>query len=69
MKSDDQIIQSYVPTKVTNLRVTFPKEHSNVPLGVLYLSENCNLRFFTFLSFVIHNSLVPITTMNRIIDG
>ncbi len=42
MKNGDQIIQTYVPTKVANLRVTFPKEHSNVPLGVLYLSENCN---------------------------
>ncbi len=43
--------------KITNIGVTFPKK-------TLY-ERSTFLRTATFLSFVIHNLLVPITTLNH----
>ncbi len=63
MKSD-QIILSYVSTKVMN-------QHETYVLGSLKNAQG----WFTFprtvvyVLFAIHNSLVPIKTMNHIIAG
>ncbi len=42
-----------------------PKERSDVPLKVLFFSENCNLPTAFLCFFTIHNALVPITTLNH----
>ncbi len=42
-----------------------PKECSDVPLKALFFSENYNLPPAFLCFFTIHNSLVPITTLNH----
>ncbi len=55
-----RLFYSTFPSKVTNLRVTLPKNiGSNIPLGTFYCSENyipCVLRFSVSLLYTSHSS-------------